>query len=245
MSAGVPAARGRRAPLAAAWLAGALALLLPARLSAQDESTRDELWPELDAYVELSGGSRLFLLAALARNREVDFAEGMVGAHVDLFVAPLARGWLRHTPDVQKRRYLSFRVGYRYAWDLDDREEYEEHRVVLEATGRFTGPLRSVLVNRSRADLRHLDGEWSWRYRNRTRLERDLALGRHTVTPYAMVEFFYDSRYDAWNRQRYFAGVEWPLFGAAILDTYYCRQNDSRASVAHVNALGLALNLYF
>ena len=60
-----------------------------------------------------------------------------------------------------------------------------------------------------------------------------------------MAEFFYDSRYDAWNRQRYFVGIEWPLVRRSILDTYYCRQNDSRSSIAHVDAFGLALNLFF
>ena len=30
-----------------------------------------------------------------------------------------------------------------------------------------------------------------------------------------------------------------------MLDTCFARQNDSRAQVAHVNALGLALNLSF
>ncbi len=231
-------------PWIAAFLAGATVLLAAAPLQAQEDTTRDEFWPEVDAYWTLSDRSRLFLLATLARNREVDFAEGMVGGHVDFFLKPLARQRLRDTPDVIKRRYLAFRLGYRYAWDLDDRDEYEEHRILFETTGRY--PLeRFLLINRNRLDVRDLDGAWSWRYRNRTRLERDIPLGSRAVTPYAMVEFSYDSRYDAWNRQRYFGGIEWPVGGKSILDTYYCRQDDSRSSVGHVNAFGLALNLFF
>lgn len=223
----------------------ALALLASVPLRAQEDTTRDEFWPEVDAYVKLTDRTRLFFLGTVARNREVDFAEGMVGAHLDVFLAPLGRPWLRHTPDVQKRRYLTFRAGYRYAWDLDDREEYEEHRILFEATARFPPIGRFLAINRNRLDLRDVNGEWSWRYRNRTRLEREIALGTRAVTPYLMAEFFYDSRYDAWNRQRYFAGIEWPLGGGGILDTYYCRQNDSHSSVAHVNAFGLALNVFF
>lgn len=154
------------------------------------------------------------------------------------------RSWLQETPDAIKRRFFAFRLGYRYGWDLKGREEYEEHRILLENTARF--PLgRLVLVNRNRLDVRDLNGTWSWRYRNRTRLEGEIPLGSRAATPYVMAEFFYDSRYDEWNRQRYFAGIEWPMGGKSILDTYYSRQNDSRSSVAHVNAFGLALSLFF
>lgn len=228
----------------AASLLGAIALLAGSVLHAEEDTSRGEFWPEVDAYHSLGDRSRLFLLATISKNREVDFAEGMVGAHVDFFLKPLARPWLRDSPDAIKRRFFAFRLGYRYARDLDDREEYEEHRILFETTGRF--PLRRfLLINRNRLDLRDLHGEWSWRYRNRTRLERDLPLGSRTFTPYAMFEIGYDSRYDAWNRQRYFVGVEWPAGGRSILDTYYCRQDDSRSSIAHVNAFGLALNLFF
>jgi hypothetical protein len=60
-----------------------------------------------------------------------------------------------------------------------------------------------------------------------------------------MAELFYDSRYDEWNRKRYFVGIEWPIGRTSVLDSYYYRQDDSRSSIAHVNAVGLALNLYF
>jgi hypothetical protein len=220
-----------------------LTLLAPCAASAEEDSARDEFWPELDVYHKLSDHSRLFLLASLANGREQELAEGLVGGHVDLYLKPLFRP--RDTPDAASRRYLMIRLGYRYAWDLEDRGEYKEHRVVIEATGRLP-PLGPFLaVNRNRLDLRAVNGERSWRYRNRTRIESEFPLGSRSATPYVMVELYYDSRYDDWNRQRYFAGVEWPVWRKAILDTYYCRQNDSRASLAHVNGYGLALNLFF
>jgi Protein of unknown function (DUF2490) len=220
-----------------------LASAVPAR--ARDDSTRDEFWPEVDAYVGLGEGSRLFFLASVTRNREDDVLEGMVGGHVDFVLKPILRASLHDSPDVFKRRYLAFRAGYRYAWDLQDNGSYREHRGVLEVTARTPSLRGFVFMNRNRLDLREVEGEGSWRYRNRTRVERDLALGARAATPYVMAEFFYDSRYHAWSRQRYFAGIEWPLGKMPILDTYYCRQNDSHSSVAHVNAFGLAINLFF
>jgi hypothetical protein len=222
------------------------ALVLGAPLAApQDGTTRWEWWPEVDAYVGLGERSRLFFLATSSRNRGEDLREGMVGAHADLFVKPFGRPWLVNTPDAVKRHYLAFRAGYRYAWDMTGRSGYWEHRMLLEGTARYRPVHGFVFVNRNRLDVRDVNGDWSWRYRNRSRLERDLKLGSRVATPYAMAEFYYDSRYDAWNRQRYFFGIEWPIGKTPVLDSYYCRQNDSRSSVAHVNAVGLALNLYF
>lgn len=229
----------------ASLLLGATSLLCSARAAAEDDVTRDEFWPEVDVYLKLNDRSRLFLLGSVASNREADLAEGMLGAHVDFYLKPLIRPWQRDTPDAAMRRFLTFRLGYRYARDLEDREQYEEHRAVVEATGRLPTLGRFVAINRNRLDVRAVNGEWSWRYRNRTRVETDFPLGSRSATPYAMVELYYDSRYDAWNRRRYFAGLEWPLGRNAILDTYYCRQNDSRASVAHVNGYGVALNMFF
>ena len=224
---------------------GVLAFLLAAPLNAQEDDTRWEWWPEVDAYVNLGDQFRLYLLATTARNRAEDFGEGMLGAHVDLFLKPIGRPWLLHTPNVVKHHYLTFRAGYRYAWDLNDSSRCQEHRGVLEATFRYLPVARVVFINRSRLDLRDVNGEGSWRYRNRSRLERDLRLGSRVATPYLMAEFYYDSRYDAWNRQRYIVGIEWPIGATSVLDSYYCRQDDSRSSVAHVNAVGLALSLYF
>jgi Protein of unknown function (DUF2490) len=152
---------------------------------------------------------------------------------------------LRHTPEAIKRRFFALRLGYRYGWNLNDPSEYEEHRILFEATARYPLVEHLMLINRNRLDVRNLNGEWSWRYRNRTRLEREIPLGSRAATPYAMVEFFYDDRYDVWNRQRYCAGIEWPVGGKSIIDTYYCRQDDSRSTIAHVNAFGLALSLFF
>ena len=222
-----------------------VALASPPPARAQDDVTRGELWPEVDAFVGLGERSRLFFLATVSRNAEENLQEAMVGGHVDFFLKPRLRKTLARSPDAIKRHYLAFRAGYRYSWDMHDGTGFQEHRGIFEITGRAPLGGGFLLVNRNRLDLRDVNGEGSWRYRNRMRLERDIALGSRAATPYAMVEFGYDSRYDAWNRQRYFAGIEWPIGKTPVLDTYYCRQNDSRSSIAHVNAFGLAFNLFF
>jgi hypothetical protein len=86
-----------------------------------------------------------------------------------------------------------------------------------------------------------------WRLRNRLRAERTFNLVRanRTATPYAMLEAGYDSRYDAVSRFRLSAGNEYQFNPHLMLDTYLAYQTDDRASIRHVIALGVALNLMF
>lgn len=159
--------------ICAALLLAVLSAAQPAR--AQDD-TEIQFWPEVDAFAGLNDWSRLFLLASVTRAAETAYREGMVGAHIDFFLKPVIRPWLHATPDMEKRRYLSFRVGYRYAQALGkDAGSYREHRPILEATGRAYLPGQFVFLNRNRLDLRWVNGESSWRYRNRSRIERECA----------------------------------------------------------------------
>jgi hypothetical protein len=83
------------------------------------------------------------------------------------------------------------------------------------------------------------------RYRHRLQLERDLSIGHCVYTPYLNAEVFYDTRYNEWARDRYSTDAQVPAGGRVLLQPYYLRQNQSRASTAHVNTLGLELDSYF
>lgn len=232
----------KRFPIAIVGLLVALVWCAPAR--AQDD-TRDDFWPEVDGYYGLGDRARLMLMASGDRSQEADLHQATVGAMFDYFAKPFARHWLKERPDAEKKHYLTFRAGYRYTWNLkDSARPYEENRLLIEGTGRVAEH-RFFLLNRSRFEWRDINDSWSWRYRNRTRVEGDISMGKRAATPYLMAEFFYDSRNDEWNRQLYYVGVDWPVHRKAVLDTYYARQNDSVSSPAHVNALGLTLRLFF
>jgi hypothetical protein len=219
---------------------------------AQDD-TRTDLWLELDAYVDVAHHGRVMFMAKADESNATGYREGTVGVSADIFAKRLVRGLLQDHPDVSKRRRVAFRAGYRYYWDIDDAPGgSSEHRWMLDGTVRgnldrwSAGVFKTTsVVNRSRMEWRDVNDESSWRFRNRTRFEGDIQTGSRATTAYLMVEFFYDSRYDEWNRQRYYAGVDWPVHNKAVVDTYYCRQNDSRASVAHENAWGVTLQVYF
>ncbi len=115
----------------------------------------------------------------------------------------------------------------------------------MELTPRFPLPAKLLLSNRNRLDLRWVNGAFSWRYRNRFALEREFGIGEKcALTPYASGELYYDSRFHTWNRNRYGYGLQTTFNRRLMIDAYYMRQNDSRSSPPHVNAIGAGLNLF-
>ena len=219
----------------------ALTAALSSGASAQQDSTK-QFWPEVDVYVPLNEKFRLFFLATTTKAQETrDNTEGQVGAHIDYHVT----------------RKISLRAGYRYGFSLGGTDPFKEHRIVFEQTLRQPLPLKVLLSDRNREDLRWVNGEFSARYRNRVTLEREFKVLNRAVTPYGSAEVFYDSRFDTWNRNRLVVGTQIalkrgvPLISLIhperqlVLDVYLSRQNDSRSQPARVRGLGMAFIIYF
>jgi hypothetical protein len=139
---------------------------------------------------------------------------------------------------------LSGRIGYIYGWSLTDgRDAYQEDRVQADLAGRWELPGRLLATDRNRAEFRWLHGDYSFRYRNRLRLERDVDLGGYQFAPYGMAEVFYDSRYDEFNRIEYTVGLHTPITPHAAVDTYYMRRDDDHTSPEFTNMLGVVLDI--
>ena len=215
---------------------------------AQEPTTRWELWPEIDVYIHLKPKVRLLLLGTVSKTaedgelRNAKGFEAQIGAHVD------------YIPN----QHIILRAGYRYGTSVGSTDDpFKEHRLITEQTLRQMLPGDLLLSDRNREDFRFIDGDFSFRYRNRVTLERELHLFKgRTITPYVSGEIFYDTRYDTWNRNRFAVGVQAALRAGplrkmlmpkrqVILDLYYMRQNDSRSETQHVNGIGAALTFYF
>ena len=220
-------------------------LLLAGVTFALAGDTQAEFVPELDAYWKLSDRTRLFLLGSLTQGLSESATEGEMGVHLDITFAPILRPRLRHA-DWERDRYLFVRIGYRLLGNLDDRESsFTEHRGVVQLTGRVPLPWEVWLVSRGGVDLRDVNGEYSTRFRYQLGIEREVTVGGVTLVPYAQAEVLYDTRFGAWNRQIYQAGVEIELTSHWRIEPYYARQEDQRSSTAHLNRAGLVFKLYW
>jgi hypothetical protein len=171
--------------------------------------------------------------------------DGEVGTHLDLTLKPILRRRLRRT-DWERDRYFWIRLGYRLIGNLNDRETgVTEHRGLVEATTRVPLPAEVWLVNRVRVDRRDVDGHSSTRFGERIGIEREFAVARTTLVPYVQAEGFYDTRFDAWNRQCYQAGVEIELNQHLRAEPSYTRQKDQRSSASHLDRIGFVLKFYY
>ena len=224
----------------------AVVTVSPARAEAESEGTASrEVVPELNAYIKLSDQARLFLLADVSRTSPDDATNGEIGIHFDYSVPPILRNELRDA-DWARDRYLWFRVGYRRIASIDGRADgTQENRVLLEGTARFKLPLDVWLANRIRVELRDANDKRSNRYRYRLAAEKEFATESGSpFVPYAQAEWFYDTRFSAWSRQRYQTGVEVALNKTWRIEPYYAYDKDTEPSRASVNRLGLVLKYY-
>ena len=218
------------------------------RVKAQESGTRNELWPEIDVYINVKPKVRLFILGTVSKSvedgepRNAQGFEAQIGAHID------------YLPN----EHVILRTGYRFGTSIGSNSDpFKEHRLLTEQTLRKLLPGELLLSDRNREDFRFVNGDFSFRYRNRVTIEREFHLFKQrNITPYVSGEIFYDTRYRIWNRNRLTAGVQTSLRRGplrkmllptrqVILDLYYMRQNDSRSETQHVNGIGAALGFYF
>lgn len=83
---------------------------------------------------------------------------------------------------------------------------------LIEQTLRKLLPGSLLLSDRNREEFRFVNGDFSFRYRNRVTIEREFHLFKQrNITPYVSGEIFYDTRYRVWNRNRLALGVQTSL----------------------------------
>jgi hypothetical protein len=221
-------------------------------IRAQEPTTRDEVWPSVEVYINVKPKVRLYLLGTVSKAIEdgelfnAQRYEAQIGAHVD------------YIPN----DHLILRAGYRYGRAVGDSDDgFREHRLLADQILRKLLPGDLLVTDRNREEFRFITGDFSFRYRNRVQIEREFQLDlpllrRRTITPYVSGEISYDTRFGIWNRNRYAVGVVQSLRRGPVLrkflpkrqvnlDLFLMHQNDSRSSPPHVNALGAALVFYF
>jgi hypothetical protein len=83
------------------------------------------------------------------------------------------------------------------------------------------------------------------RYRYRIGAEKELTTASGTpLVPYAQAEWFYDTRFPAWSRQRFQTGVEMEIDKTWRVEPYYAYDKDTKPSHTGVNRFGLVLKYY-
>ena len=102
-----------------------------------------------------------------------------------------------------------------------------------------------LLIDRTRVDLRNVEGSTSQRLRNRLQYEYEMQLGERSIVPYTNLELWYDTRYDGLSRYKIELGATFVFSPMADLTPYFARQTDIQPQRTNINALGLTLAFHF
>ncbi len=206
---------------------------------ARGQAAQFEFLPQIDAYKHFT--EKIQGEFVISRTGDADtFNSIQVGPNLNISLRPLLRSKLLRTNETSYK-LLTLGVGYRYIANID---KPVENRGIVEFTARFPLPGKLQLSDRNRADLRVIQGQFSWRYRNRITLERSFAIHKYPITPYGQAEFYYNSQSDSWDKKIYQVGLNFPVHHRAELNPYFERQNNT-SKPNHVNAFGFTVSLYF
>jgi len=188
-----------------------------------------ELWPELDVYWQPAEHQRTFLELSASAEQEGSKRQATAGLYQDYLFLP--SGYVRG--------------GYRFTFSTHD-ASYRESRLVGEWVERVLSHGMARLVNRARFEMRWVNGEPSYRIRERLHFQRVPPKPRGlALAPYGTVEVYYDSRFGAISRLAGRVGTEARLVGPASVDVYVARQDNLRESPSYVNALGMTIKLVY
>ena len=205
-----------------------------------------QVWPETSTFIKINDRMRFYFLMTTVKE-DKNSTEAEIGPNFDFYLSPLKirKRWGPIPLDQSKNQHLLVRVGYRYIFPYTD-EGSSEHRGVFEATARLPLVGGILASDRSRMEIRSIEGSESWRYRNRLTIEREFSIGRFRFNPYLRGEIYYDSRHDKFSRNALIGGLAFPITRHFELESYFEHQNDSGGSSNRtVNAVGFVANLYF
>lgn len=207
----------------------ALAVLVCIPGAALSQESTSEVWPAVNVYWRPAERHRTFLDLSASSEREGAKREGSVGIYQDYLQLPRA----------------FIRVGYSYTFSTRD-DSYRESRVVGELNLGRDLPKTLRLINRLRGELRWVNGEQSYRVRDRIHVQRGARLSHNPrFKPYGTLEAYYDSRYRTIARLGGKVGSDIRLGGPAGVEIYLARQHNSRSKPRHVTALGLTVTLSY
>jgi hypothetical protein len=210
----------------------------------QTSDTETQVWPELDAHIQLPSHLRILAFSGLEQGVDFPYQQWYVAGAVGYQSKPILREHLLNI-DPDKEHYLVFGGGYEFLRTTQSGIVKHENRITLDATPGFRLPANFLVRDRNWLELRWINGVYSTTYRNMLTVEHDFLFNGFRFSPYGSAEFFYNGAQHSWDTQWYTGGIEWPYKGLLMIDTYYRREHCDTCNPSNWNVGGVALNFYF
>jgi hypothetical protein len=217
--------------------------LLPVYASAQASSWGDAFWPKLALRYQWPSRISQDFYTQFKNEGEIAYQQLGVGTDLNYEVKRIAQHRLIDF-DPSKEHAFQFGIGYQYLTTVQSGVQSDENRLKAVGTIRHRPVPALLLEDRNQFEFRWVDGVYSSRYRNRVTAQDNITRGSLTFSPYLSAEFFYSWSKEAWNQQRYSAGIQWPHRGHWRLDAYYLLKVCDTCDPQHLNVLGLSFTRY-
>lgn len=141
-------------------------------------------------------------------------------------------------------KYLSLTGSYLYraAQPVANSKSYE-NRFIAAATLNLPLKYKFKLADRNQFEYKSRNSRRdTWDYRNRLRVDREIAIKGTKITPFSFVEVYYNER-DKWYRSRIALGLHKQFAKKIIGEIFYLRQNDGVTHPGNLNILGTYLKI--
>jgi hypothetical protein len=203
--------------------------------------TKQQFWPETDFYLKFNPKVRADFVVARSQDP---------GSNDSIEIGPDAEFSFRRfvkriivSGDSNKNQFLTVKVGYHYLVGVG---QPSENRGIISGTSRFPLKWSMLLSERNRIDLRGVDAQpFSWRYRNRVKLERSFRIRRVNFTPYVDGEGYWTSTSNSWSQYQLDLGANFPIRKWVDFTPYFEHLNKFGSPDSHTNAIGFTTAFYF
>ena len=209
----------------------------------QSPDTPTVFWSQVNTYVGLTPNMSFMFLASGTPGKDADHPSVVFGPNLDIAVLPFLTPHLK-VNNPERSKYLTFRIGYRYVRNLYGANAMENNGV-LELTPRIPLPRKFQIADRNRIDLRGLEKQFSWRYRNRLAIARSFQIRDFALTPYGEAEVFYNCETGQWTQYNYRFGVITRFSPKIEVETWFKRTTTIVQPIASVDVVGVKLILFF
>lgn len=225
-----------------------LLVLIAAGAAGQTTGTITELDSGVGITVDLNPRARLDFFAGKERSEELSATKWKVSGGVSFRVKPIFKRFL-DVFDSDKSHLLVLGSSYEYSRSSTAGEKDIEHKIMLDATLRYAFAQKILASNRNRFELRWVNGNYHWRYRNRFLLERPFKIPfkkkKIEITPFGGAEAVWDARYRKWSIFKFTGGIQVPLFRRTSVEFLYERQHCVTCTDRTTNIFGLTFNINF
>jgi hypothetical protein len=210
-----------------------------------------EFWPETDIWYRLSPSWRFSTFIPITKYHESQYRDLNIYLQVDYSWGNTKRTIYKRLVDEnreQKMKAWMVRGFFMEGWSIGKNEgAYREHMLFAEIHKRI--PLRGdfLLSQRIRTDFRWLgdDSNFSYRYRYRIMLEKEIKVGKSSFVPYINVEPYWDSRYSEFTKIRAIGGTTISLGPMLAYEANLTYQYDETYDTPNLFALNVILHVFF